>query len=40
MELYRVIRKNPLCLLSTNKFLDMNQPRNVIPPDTVKKLTE
>ena len=40
MELYKVIRENPLSLLSTNKFLDMNQPRPVIPPDTVKKLTE
>ena len=40
MELYRVIRKNPLCLLSTNKFLDMYEPRPIIPPENPKRKTD
>lgn len=40
MDLEKIIRKNPLCIMSVNTSLNMYDSRLVIPPDTLKKLAD
>ena len=40
MDLSKVIRKNPLCLMSVNTSLNMYDSRLVIPPGTLKGLID
>lgn len=40
MDLHKLIKKNPLCLMSVNTTLNMYDSRLVLPVDTVLKLTE
>lgn len=40
MDLYHLIRKNPLCLMSVNTSLNMYDSRLNVPPDTLKELAQ
>jgi len=39
MDLNKVIKKNPLCLMSVNTSLNMYDSRLTLPVDTILKLT-
>ena len=40
MDLYKLIRKYPLSFMSVNTSLNIYDSRLILPPDTIKKLTE
>lgn len=40
MDLYHLIRKNPLCLMSVNASLNMYDSRLNIPPYTIKEVAQ
>lgn len=40
MDIEKIIRKNPLCLMSVNTSLNMYDSRLVVPPDIIKNLAD
>lgn len=40
MDLVKIIRRNPLCIMSVNTSVNMYDSRLVLPPDTIKELTD